>query len=95
VRRRQKSGITERDLSHFRYLSVLAVRLNKQNKEKPATIKFTRRWAKKKKKKKKLLLDRQSLHCVGLLDGLDVKPLQLHNRLHMSLECVKLPQPVT
>jgi hypothetical protein len=59
VRRRQKSGITERDLSHFRYLSVLAVRLNKQNKEKPATIKFTRRWAKR-KRKRKLLLDRQS-----------------------------------
>ena len=60
VRRRQKSGITERDLSHFRYLSVLAVRLNKQNKEKPATIKFTRRWAKRERGEKKLLLDRQS-----------------------------------
>jgi hypothetical protein len=49
----------------------------------------------KKKKKKKTSSGQAKLHCVRLLDGLDVKPLQLHNRFHMPLERVKLPQPVT
>jgi len=50
---------------------------------------------KKRERGKKTSSGQAKLHCVGLLDGLDVKPLQLHNRLHMPLECVKLPQPVT
>lgn len=32
---------------------------------------------------------------LGLLDGLDVERLQLDNRLHVSLERIKLPQPAT
>jgi hypothetical protein len=32
----------------------------------------------------------------GLLDdGLDVEQLQLDNKLHMALEFIKFPQPVT
>jgi len=51
---------------------------------------------KKKKKDKRIPSSGQAIsNRVGLLDGLDVKPLQLHNRLHMSLECVKLPQSAT
>jgi hypothetical protein len=54
--------------------------------------------AKKRKKdfKKKNFFWGQAIsNRVGLLDGLNVEPLQLHNRLHMSLECVKLPQSAT
>lgn len=32
-----------------------------------------------------------SSHSVRLLDGLDVEPLELHNRLHVALQRVKLP----
>ena len=35
------------------------------------------------------------LHCVRLLDGVDVQALELHDRLHMSLQRVKLSQPTT
>ena len=34
-------------------------------------------------------------HRVVLLDGVDVQALELHDRLHMSLQRVKLSQPAT
>lgn len=33
------------------------------------------------------------LECVVLLDGIDVKTLQLHHRFNMSFECVELLEP--
>ena len=32
--------------------------------------------------------------CVGLLNGFNVKTFKSHHRFNVTLECVKLPQPI-